>query len=473
MFAGILLIYYTFFHEEKPRRLKLIFGSLLIVFAIMIRQDISFPLIISALMLLSLEIATRSKLRAIFSLRRRGKISRQEGSVSPLREPLKSRIKNAGGDIKKLLCFALICLLLFAMRYPLSAIDSLAYRSDEWQAYKTYNLARNKLYDYPKTDETMDILQEIGLTDNDIEMLYGYYFYDKQLLFDEDNLELLSQISTSSDFSLGSIFGRFKNSFYSFSFALEHRGFRPMLFFMFIIGIGLLLLVSDKRSTLLYLLLSIEVGLNICVFLVLGRYPTRVTVPTALFALLAFMLYMAENTDKIKRRKRTLAFWGGLCAVCASIFILLPNFIAVSHAPVKPDYMDDVINSPKTVYILSDDRSFDYSISWMENPLSPENLVYTESWSMYSPISEARMKESGVDGNPLIYMLDNENVVYMTSWMPRIQAISIYLYEHHGIIAIAEPIAEYESGMVFYKFKTVPEDGEMPSYLKEYLERVN
>lgn len=64
------------------------------------------------------------------------------------------------------------------------AADSLAYRSSDWEAFRTHNLARAPYTDFglgARVKERPDILEKYGRSTNDIDLISGWFFEDRTL----------------------------------------------------------------------------------------------------------------------------------------------------------------------------------------------------------------------------------------------------------------------------------------------------
>ncbi len=215
--------------------------------------------------------------------------------------------KHVRRGLMLILLAALVCGVLYGA-------DKTAYQGDTWQAYRSFNRVRGKLFDhgFPDYDANAEALESLGLDRDAYALLRSWTFADPEM-FSTDTLQGISSLNTKPDYIN-------KENLKNFLKTVPYKIWGETIVYLFASALIIWFLLGkhSKKDVAMVLLMLAGFGVLYYYFYVNGRYLyNRVDVPlfTAMTMTLLFLTEPAEGRGK--RLRITLSC---LCAAGLMLF---------------------------------------------------------------------------------------------------------------------------------------------------------
>lgn len=336
-------------------------------------------------------------------------------------------------------------------------VDAYAYRSDQWQQYKSFNSARAALLDYPKLPyyPNQAVFDQVGWSSVDYNMFYSWLLADEQVITTQSLQQLREQADPGSnrippmrrDIANEKRFWAVVPLLLAYCICLITRSDKvlPTLITGMVLGIHWLLLLTGRINVQWvvtpHYLLGLLLLLGMMDFAVFDR-------PDSKF----------DQVDRLKKTNPLAAVAVFMCLGLA----MIPWVMAYSGNPLpdRQDYqafekldaytqqnMDKLFFS--TVRVM-EDQHFAYSIFQPPQRGGMLNRVSLGGWLARSPRYQQVMQAQGID-NALtalvrdhVYLIANQNI----------QLIQRYLQAKHGMETTAEVVWQ-QGHICIYKLRVV------------------
>jgi hypothetical protein len=286
--------------------------------------------------------------------------------------------------------------------------NQIAYGSEDWKKYETYNEARTKLYDYSgflSYDAYQETYEELHITKMQYLLMENY-----DLMLDTDidaaMMEELAKRYLDVKWGEQSVKQRIMTAIWEYRQCLLLR--RDMPYSLAVLaGYALLILlcIGYRRFVLLGLAAAAVLGRSlIWIFLFYqGRFPERVTVSLYLIELLLLSGLLAGLMQYREKRGKLLFSLGICLMLCmgAGIYLTLPKVWVTAkdqaEATQEWKYLSEYFRGhPDTFYLLD----VDVMIPYTDQPFVPgrktfENWMLLGGWTTASPTAAQKLEVIG------------------------------------------------------------------------------
>lgn len=313
---------------------------------------------------------------------------------------------------------SIACVILFLM-----TADLLPYGSKEWKEFKIYNKARESLMDYygfPDFEENKELYQNLGLSKESYELVYGRYM----LLLDEDyDAHTLGKLAEKAENTWKAentfpdrLFEAFHN-FIEYNLNYTDRPVNLIVYMLYALVFVAIFLTKEYKKTLFVCALIFTRMMLWGYLFYMGRYPDRVTQGLYVIEFLALFSFLLDfSYCKMSQKKLFSALAG--CVVVGGLWLNFSKIEAVKGTNEGAAYsatayyqLEDYCESQKNnLYILDMESISFYSDSlFSPKKLKAENILPGGSWFQGSPLIADKLKKYHVYKNGE-FLLDNQNV---------------------------------------------------------------
>ena len=325
---------------------------------------------------------------------------------------------------------------LFLLFIALTSINDYAYsRSEQWEDFKEFNSVRGAVVDNSRVDyeENKEILQEIGISENDLNCVYQWIFADKGVFSSEQMQEIanINSINERFNLNIADILRQMLQLNYNY---------------FFLIVVILALYYSNPKRYCYIIFTALLVYGEIAALYVRNRPVARVMIP--IYIIGSMILFFDTENIKAVHAKRG---YNIIAAVSAAALVIALSITVESHQQLKDQY-EVKNNKYEEVYKYINEYSdylfvgsssiinqFSYNDDVLNigSRLSIGNVLKLGSWDVYSSRYYYQVEKYGIkDPDRLILgIADNENVFYIvdSNNLQEIERLKQYFAEHAGI----------------------------------------
>ena len=351
--------------------------------------------------------------------------------------------------------FGAILLILLLLSF---VFDKMAYSSEEWKTFQSYNKARSDVYDFyglPPYGETTEEYEKRNLKESD---LYPFGTWDLAMFEDcyEDNMVSFAQFSKGYWNRL-----HFQKWALRYTFNLELKYFTgewntvlaPASVILSVIGIIVFsVLKKRKAAILLTLAFCYELAfVYYCLFF--GRFPERVAygffLLHILFAICVFLREIAKAGEEKKSKQSSKT---AFTVTLIRLFILLPVLALRIYSTDKTVKKQDeklreweeinsyFANHPQNMYYLQTNDFSTYGEKMFRGEtFEQNNYLRLGSWIAGGPLHKKQLENKGTE--PWNRILRDETVLFVESEHIDSQWITNF-YEGRGISVKVEQVDE-------------------------------
>lgn len=358
------------------------------------------------------------------------------------------RYRMRGGRFLRLLAFralgALIATgLLVGCAY---FYDASIWEQPEWSSWKTYNLARCELVDYPVLpyEKVKDELSSIGVSSSEYWLMTNWITADPDVMT-TDKLQEVASIAREpmSDRSLlDALLAECKHLI------------EAILFTGYMALIGVLVGLWGGRRSAAVACLSFLGALGVCVmFRYTGRLPMRVEYATWLFSFLPLatgvlsidgMAPLSSNPRRNRCREVAAGLGIGLAALCIAGMLIkwIPTFDSAEIAQFEQDNSSmqeerliERFTKPGTVFVWDTTTFIQIEDALHCRYLPPRSMmastVMAGGWTQRAPFVEAHNEALGAS-NPLKSLVERPDTFFVTRQKKAIENLLQYLRERYN-----------------------------------------
>jgi len=318
----------------------------------------------------------------------------------------------------------------------------------QWDFYMGYNQLRGKIIDYPRFEYSKlnkDIYDDVGWSENDVEMFDNWFFADLKL-YSIEKLEYVVE-NIKPEIKNNRIFKTLKEAWNSIS--LEIRVF-TLVFLIFMI----MDIIRSRNKYLFSVLISSL--LIIVYFSFLGRLPDRVFIPIILFFILSGIIFIKplrlrpfSNTKKIAIKITIFSF-------CIIIVMLLFISTACKSRVYKTDQEDfenvvaELIEKDKIYIRWGSAQVYDRIIFFHVPHHLKRFKTINLGWRTHSPIYNQSLEKYSIDN--LYKDIIERDDIYVITKKDRVENYVLFMFEHFGETIKYEKIDDYYGLYSIYKF---------------------
>ncbi|MDL2324907.1 hypothetical protein LJC61_07150 [Ruminococcaceae bacterium OttesenSCG-928-A16] len=324
--------------------------------------------------------------------------------------------------------------LLVVLAFGAKGIDTMAYNTHEgWATYARYNALRTEISDFKLQFATgPEVLQPLGYTATDFEMLQTWNFYDGDVFSASALQEVIAALP-------GNTPGRALRQALTMGSSMLYA--RPAGFLFGAVLLGWLFLSNKKWWPALLGTLAI-LAAEILYLCWQGRLP-----PTIHFSLTMAAFIFCTCCIKLPQapQKNWFSFVAAVLVLCS-----IPSFIGFKDAadtywesrpPREAEFISFTQN--KDTLYLADvdlvDAANGYNV-WTAKPKGYfENIVFTGSWLAQSPFQQQALQSHGLN-NLYRDSIDKEDVIYLDFVYRALK--EDYLRQHYAAGASLQRIEE-------------------------------
>lgn len=331
----------------------------------------------------------------------------------------------------------------------------IAYSSDDWKEFQSYNSKRSLLYDYedmiPDYYENMDFYQNLEIDENSYLAITDY-----NIGFPEEiSIETINSISEYSKKT--KIRGSIEEAFYVVYEVLFDEDFAfitiILMFFSFI-NVCLFFLSNQKNHFRAYLICIIGILFECFYMGIGGRFPERVVISILLIwnavnwgYLINNLKFYNHNTYDYKKIITSNKIISGLFFIILIFLLLFILSIKYTKLTYKIDEASAKLSNilPIKEYVNTNKENFyymtthlisrKYSEMWNEEPIYC-NFQELGGWEMFSPCFEEKMNKE--EFKSIESALLKEKVYLITDEQYAIDYILTYYNNKYGGSVISE-----------------------------------
>ncbi len=313
-----------------------------------------------------------------------------------------------------------------------AGINYLAYSSDDWQSYLTYNEARTELFDYTdfhSTDHYGKAYEEYGMTEDEFYVLNSYNTILDNSVDVETLTKVVAQVQRRMIQNTDGA-ARIKDCVKQYYYELRYSKNLYVLLWLLLYGLLAVMLIFGWNWKGLVILGCLGVGRSlIWIYLIYrGRFPERVSVSLYIIELLllAGMFSSVPMTGGIK---------GLLAVVVAGVL-----FIQVKDAYVKvteqgqiqkewnvlKDYCE---NQENNLYLIDVFSAVEYGE--LQYGRDGSNLMLAGGWMSASPSALKRLADRNAeDGAEALYQ--DVETLFLADKTRNMEGLQSYLIRRFG-----------------------------------------
>lgn len=327
---------------------------------------------------------------------------------------------------KSLLAYFIILLSILTLSV---VSEKIAYSSDQWSTFKTYNTSRSNIVDYSAFPDYQEYAEEYESLDITYQSYISVTNY--QLLLDENInvhfMQRMEDLLPDSDFILREICSSFIER-HTVSYA--DRPLNLIVYALYFFTILLIILSKNKQN--IWDVLALFCGRNIIWFYILyiGRPVTRVTQGIYVVELLMLLAILLKNQPwkdfVLKKSLRNIfCIFSIACLLFISIKEGIPNTcVAIEqnknyllHSDAYQEAREYFYENKDNLYLL-DTMSFSYFYEniFSRTPASCNNFILLGGWTANSPWADSIIEQFGYSSyEEAVLKSDNVFFVFMNS----------------------------------------------------------
>ena len=333
-------------------------------------------------------------------------------------------------------------ILLLLIWVALFAIDKAAYSSPEWKAFSQYNKVRTSLLDYgtPSYKDNSEVYDEIGITDNDIEVMMEWNYGDNKV-FSYENLSVMDSLKEESVFSLSSVTSALMDLY-----SIVHSSPLPVVLFMIM---ACLVLTHNKEGVYISFLFLAFIFLEYVFLNNFFRLEWRVEIGIWFVPIILLLFTFKEEEENAK----SILIPAVLISLCSLGIIgsqLAYNFMYHKHFNVRTYNAENRFDDIQKLYrtypyhtFIGDTVSFSsygnrisyniYDVTKGSYSDLFSRFNFAGCWMYPSPLAVENGLKSGIT-NPLENLLD-DNVCFVVEkesyYGDEIERILVFLQTHY------------------------------------------
>ncbi len=320
-----------------------------------------------------------------------------------------------------------------------SISQKIIYSSDGLAYYKTYNSLRSSVVDFqiPSYDEEPEKFDELGISENDIEMLRNWYI-DDQGLASVEKLKEISKIQA----------GRQTQTDYLINMAESFMGMAELLMLVvYIFTVVGLLILYRKKALLFICLVTAAVGLLYGYLFIIGRcnYRSAFSIWFSTIVCLFYATQFFELRKWISREHRVVRAAVAASCILVSLFYFsfgilraVPSLVLTPEVlfPETEKYIASSENKTfalgRSPYLLLRNMvELDQPMLIQQNEAF-EKCVYFGTPYYAHPSYHQLLKEKGID-NLYTALAEKENLYFVDhEELTDIEKMIIYLNKWYG-----------------------------------------
>lgn len=324
---------------------------------------------------------------------------------------------------------------MIALCFGANLLHSAVYASNaDWARYQRYNAVRTDISDYRMQFADREALYAMGMSNNDVMMLEHWLYYDNEV-FPAERLEAIRDAMPANGKPVQALRDTAVNYASIFFGSPLNLLLSAMLLFW--------LLFSKKRGWPMVVGTLALLAAMIFVLQFSGRYIERVEYSLVLAAIL-FMV-PALNLERPASGRAALLVAGVL------LVVLVPHYRQVQIE--QQAYLNSRLYRHNTFSSFFEDKQHLYLVDveyydiaagydvWHTLPKNAfSNMVFVESWTMYTPFQEEALQRFGL-GNPYRDSLGRQDVIWLDGEHTEIR--ENFLQEHYHPDARMVKLEEY------------------------------
>lgn len=298
-------------------------------------------------------------------------------------------------------------------------IDSIAYSSEAWNQYRTYNSFRSQIVDYagfPDYDSNQQFYTDLGISAQEYDCLESMFG-----ILPNIDMEVMGKIAEQSRLEVEqlNIESRISNMANVLKICLTSKICRELHIVFILILFGFLRSIGKYKKQEKYIIAAgIIAQLFVLIYLLWkGRVPDRIVQIFEIECILSMLAILLCNLNgESQREKRKI--YSGLLLLFASIIIITFYNVRMQAETyqesilVQKEFNDYINNKNENVYVVQTGtvetvKQFDF-----QSAQGVTNQRGTRGWSSNSPFLNAKMEYLGIDLE--MPLLLEQNVYYVT-----------------------------------------------------------
>lgn len=368
----------------------------------------------------------------------------------------------------------ILVLLIFVFGCNHLSIKLIMSSDERMPYYKEYNHLRSTIVDYPMPDywDAKEEFEQIGVSENDYEMLKVWYF-DDQGFGDIETFQGIIDIQQRYEYNKRAIINRIKEMIASVLTEILLLTSEGFLILVLLASAALTVFLFRGKSWMYAVVLLMGIGVLYVYLWIGGRVKFRVVVPLWLSVLVCLcyisrFLQLRDWVLALKQRfqGRIDVFSGVAAIVCCCVILCCTAIIVPAEHKIVNDFDYDALNA----YITSEEdktfvlsyRSYKYlrNRTVLEDPLyiglDPvfDKCLYYSSPYYAHPSYHALLERHGVT-NLYTAIIDSEEFLFVDRKKMELGMMLTYLAEQYGNgkTYSAELVAELSEHYI-YKIRT-------------------
>jgi hypothetical protein len=331
----------------------------------------------------------------------------------------------------ELICCGKICVAVLSGLLVCAGVNGLAYRSEKWQEYLTYNEVRTELYDYTNfhsTDMYGQKFDQYGMTRNDFLILDSY----NTMLDMNVNSGKIGQVAdkiTAGMQDERNLTQWIKECVLKYYYEMRYSSHLYVYVWAAVLAVLMIKLLLEKNWLGASLVVCLEAGRSlIWLYLIYrGRFPERVVVSLYVIEILLLAGMLSRSSEPCKeklcgigeRMKERFGDVDCLEKVCRAGFILVLSLILVMQ--VRADVQRTVSQAktqnewtvlkqycekdPETLYLIDVFSAVEYG--GLQYQQDTPNMMLAGGWMSASPLAMERFEKIGAaDGGQALFEKD-------------------------------------------------------------------